>query len=143
MPVAEKVIDRVIPDPKAKAQAIAELKKLDQQGEIKKLEAEFANVSSAREREIKVATSEFAPFINKIITPCLAILITLLTFGMMSTILFSDIEQGKSYEIALYILGLLSGALMSCINYYFGSSTGSKAKSQELQDIMEKKEPRI
>ena len=62
---------------------------------------------------------------------------------MMTAILFLDITEGKSYEIALYILGLLSGALMSCINYYFGSSTGSKEKSRELQEIMEKKEPKV
>ena len=142
LPVAEKVLDRVIPDPKAKQKALQELAKLEQEGELRKIEAEFADKDSAREREIKVATSEFAPFINKIITPLLAILITFLTFGMMTAILFLDIEDGKSYEISLYILGLLSGALMSCINYYFGSSTGSKAKSQELQEVM-RKEPKI
>jgi len=38
---------------------------------------------------------------------------------------------------------LLSGALMSCINYYFGSSTGSKEKSKELQDMFSKKEPKL
>ena len=62
---------------------------------------------------------------------------------MMSAILFMDIESGKNYEISLYILGLLSGALMSCINYYFGSSTGSKEKSKELQDMFSKKEPKL
>jgi len=38
---------------------------------------------------------------------------------------------------------LLSGALMSCINYYFGSSTGSKDKSKELQELMDKREPKF
>jgi len=143
LPIGEKLVDKLIPDPEAKAKAMKELRQLEQSGELAKLSAEHANTASAREREIKVATSEFAPFINKIIVPCLAILIVLLTFGMMTAILFLDITEGKSYEIALYILGLLSGALMSCINYYFGSSTGSKEKSKELQDIMEKKEPKI
>ena len=145
LPVGEKLIDKLIPDPQAKQKALKELKQMEKSGELARLSADHANTASAREREMKIANSEFAPMLNKIITPCLAILITLLTFGMMSTILFSDIEQGKSYEIALYILGLLSGALMSCINYYFGSSTGSKAKSQELQDIMtmDKKEPKL
>tara|TARA_R110002126_G_C10338699_1_gene490578 strand:- start:491 stop:946 length:456 start_codon:yes stop_codon:yes gene_type:complete len=143
LPVAEKVLDKILPDPEAKAKAILELQKLEQSGELKKIEVEFQNVDSAREREMKIANSEFAPMVNKVIVPCLAILIVFLTFGMMSAILFMDIESGKNYEISLYILGLLSGALMSCINYYFGSSTGSKEKSKELQDMFSKKEPKL
>ena len=143
LPIGEKLVDKLIPDPQAKANALKQLKELEQSGELAKLSAEHANTASAREREVRVVTSAFAPFLNKIIVPCLAILIVFLTFGMMSAILFMDIESGKNYEISLYILGLLSGALMSCINYYFGSSTGSKEKSRELQEIMEKKEPRV
>jgi|TARA_R110002074_G_scaffold159582_1_gene316906 hypothetical protein len=143
LPVAERVLDKVLPDPEAKAKAILELQKLEQNGELRKIEAEHTNTASAREREVAVVTSNVAPFINKIIVPCLAILIVFLTFGMMSAILFMDIESGKNYEISLYILGLLSGALMSCINYYFGSSTGSKEKSKELQDMFSKKEPKL
>jgi len=143
MPLGTKLVERLIPDKEARAKAMLELKSMEQSGELAKISAEHANTASAREREIKVATSEFAPFINKIIVPCLALLIVFLTFGMMTAILFLDVEQGKSYEISLYILGLLSGALMSCINYYFGSSTGSKEKSRELQDIMDKKEPKL
>ena len=143
LPVAEKVLDKILPDPEAKAKAVLELQKLEQSGELKKIEVEFQNVDSAREREMKIANSEFAPMVNKVIVPCLAILIVFLTFGMMSAILFMDIESGKNYEISLYILGLLSGALMSCINYYFGSSTGSKEKSKELQDMFSKKEPKL
>ena len=143
LPVAEKVLDKILPDPEAKAKAVLELQKLEQSGELKKIEVEFQNVNSAREREMKIANSQFAPMVNKIIVPCLAILIVFLTFGMMSAILFMDIESGKNYEISLYILGLLSGALMSCINYYFGSSTGSKEKSKELQDMFSKKEPKL
>tara|TARA_R110000796_G_scaffold39133_1_gene97877 strand:+ start:172 stop:627 length:456 start_codon:yes stop_codon:yes gene_type:complete len=143
LPVAEKVLDKILPDPEAKAKAVLELQKLEQSGELKKIEVEFQNVDSAREREMKIANSQFAPMVNKIIVPCLAILIVFLTFGMMSAILFMDIESGKNYEISLYILGLLSGALMSCINYYFGSSTGSKEKSKELQDMFSKKEPKL
>jgi len=143
LPVAERVLDKVLPDPEAKAKAILELQKLEQNGELRKIEAEHTNTASAREREVAVVTSNVAPFINKIIVPCLAILIVFLTFGMMSAILFMDIESGKNYEISLYILGLLSGAFMSCINYYFGSSTGSKEKSKELQDMFSKKEPKL
>ena len=143
LPVGEKLIDKLIPDPQAKQKALKELKQMEQSGELARLSADNANTASAREREMKIANSEFAPMVNKIIVPCLAILIVFLTFGMMSAILFMDIESGKNYEISLYILGLLSGALMSCINYYFGSSTGSKDKSKELQELMDKREPKF
>jgi len=72
LPVAEKVLDKILPDPEAKAKAILELQKLEQNGELKKIEVEFQNVDSAREREMKIANSEFAPMVNKIIVPCLA-----------------------------------------------------------------------
>ena len=64
LPVAEKVLDRVIPDPKAKQKAIEALKELDQKGELAKIEAEFADKQSAREREMKIANSEFAPHVK-------------------------------------------------------------------------------
>ena len=79
---------------------------------------------------MKIFNSELPSVVNKIIFPCLGIL-------------FMGIESGKNYEISLYILGLLSGALMSCIAYYFGSSTGSKEKSKELQDLMDKGKPKL
>jgi len=144
LPVGEKLIDKLIPDPQAKQKALKELKQMEQSGELARLSADHANTASAREREMKIANSEFAPMLNKIITPCLAILITLLTFGMMSAILFLDVDEGKTYEIALFLLGVLSSSLVSVLNYYFGSSTGSKEKSQELQDLMDKKkEPKL
>ena len=61
LPVAEKVIDRVIPDPKAKQEALKELAELEQKGELAKIEAEFGDKQSAREREMRIANSEFAP----------------------------------------------------------------------------------
>ena len=143
LPLGQTLVERLIPDKEARAKAMLELKSMEQSGELARLSADHANTASAREREMKIANSEFAPMVNKIIVPCLAILIVFLTFGMMSAILFMDIESGKNYEISLYILGLLSGALMSCINYYFGSSTGSKEKSKELQDMLSKKEPKL
>jgi len=144
LPLGQTLVERLIPDKEARAKAMLELKSMEQSGELARLSADHANTASAREREMKIANSEFAPMLNKIITPCLAILITLLTFGMMSAILFLDVDEGKTYEIALFLLGVLSSSLVSVLNYYFGSSTGSKEKSQELQDLMDKKkEPKL
>ena len=144
LPVGEKLIDKLIPDPQAKQKALKELKQMEQSGELARISAEHQNTAGARARETKIAISEFAPTINKIIVPILALVIVFLTFGMMSAILFLDVDEGKTYEIALFLLGVLSSSLVSVLNYYFGSSTGSKEKSQELQDLMDKKkEPKL
>ena len=49
LPVAEKVLDKILPDPEAKAKAILELQKLEQNGELRKIEAEHTNTASARD----------------------------------------------------------------------------------------------
>jgi len=144
MPLGTKLVERLIPDKEARAKAMLELKSMEQSGELARISAEHQNTADARARETKIAISEFAPTINKIIVPILALVIVFLTFGMMSAILFLDVDEGKTYEIALFLLGVLSSSLVSVLNYYFGSSTGSKEKSQELQDLMDKKkEPKL
>lgn len=144
LPIGEKLIDKLVPDPQAKQKALKELKQMEESGELARISAEHQNTADARARETKIAISEFAPTINKIIVPILALVIVFLTFGMMSAILFLDVDEGKTYEIALFLLGVLSSSLVSVLNYYFGSSTGSKEKSQELQDLMDKKrEPKL
>lgn len=142
LPVAEKVLDRVIPDPKAKQKAIEALKELDQKGELAKIEAEFADKQSAREREMKIANSEFAPMLNKIVTPILALGTVILAFGLFLVIIFVEVDP-QSKDILIYVLGTLSSAVTMVLGYYFGSSLSSKDKTKELADLMDKKEPRV
>jgi hypothetical protein len=44
-----------------------------------------------------------------------------------------------SKDILIYVLGALTSAVTMVLGYYFGSSAGSKEKSAQLDDIMEKK----
>lgn len=56
--VAGKVLDRVIPDPKAKAEAQLELLKLAQQGELKQLEADVTLATAQTDiNKIEAASS--------------------------------------------------------------------------------------
>ena len=142
LPVAEKVLDRVIPDPKAKQKAIEALKELDQKGELAKIEAEFADKQSAREREMKIANSEFAPMLNKIVTPILALGTVILAFGLFLVIIFVEVNP-QSKDILIYVLGTLSSAVTMVLGYYFGSSLSSKDKTIELSDLMDRKEPKV
>jgi hypothetical protein len=47
--------------------------------------------------------------------------------------------DADSKDILIYVLGALTSAVTMVLGYYFGSSAGSKEKSQQLDDILEKK----
>ena len=136
--IGEKVLDKVMPDPNAKAEAQAKLMEMAQQGQLAELEASVKDMASARDREIKIATSESAPLLNKIVTPVLALGTVCLSFILFAVILFVPVDQ-SSKDIIIYVLGALTSAVTMILGYYFGSSVGSKDKSQQLDDILEKK----
>jgi len=136
--IGEKVLDKVVPDPNAKAEAQAKLMELAQQGQLAELEAFTKDMASARDREIKIATSEAAPLLNKIVTPVLALGTVCLSFILFAVILFVPVDQ-SSKDIIIYVLGALTSAVTMILGYYFGSSVGSKDKSQQLDEILEKK----
>jgi hypothetical protein len=136
--IGEKVLDKVLPDPEAKAKAQASLMEMAQRGELAQLEAQVKEMQSARDREVQIATSEFAPMLSKIVTPLLALGTVGLTFILFGVIIFVDVDA-DSKDILIYVLGALTSAVTMVLGYYFGSSAGSKEKSAQLDDIMEKK----
>ena len=136
--IGEKVLDKVIPDPGAKAEAQAKLMEMAQKGELAQIEAHVKEMQSARDREVQIATSEHAPLINKIVTPVLALGTVVLSFILFGVIIFVDV-QSESKDIIIYVLGALTSAVTMILGYYFGSSVGSKEKSQQLDEILEKK----
>lgn len=136
--IGEKVLDKVIPDPGAKAEAQAKLMELAQKGELAQLEAHVKEMQSARDREVQIATSEHAPLINKIVTPVLALGTVVLSFILFGVIIFVDVDN-ESKDIIIYVLGALTSAVTMILGYYFGSSVGSKEKSLQLDEILEKR----
>jgi hypothetical protein len=52
--IGEKVLDKVLPDPEAKAEAQAKLMEMAQQGELAQLEAQVKEMQSARDREVRL-----------------------------------------------------------------------------------------
>lgn len=140
-----KLIDRLIPNPEAKAAATLELAKLQESGELARManetsltEAFLADTASARDRETKIATSDSAPTINKVIGPYLAIGIIGSAVILFICMIFGvDESLGTSQkEIMLYILGVLSSLCTQVVSYFFGSSRGDAAKDQHLREIM-------
>jgi hypothetical protein len=136
--IGEKVLDKVLPDPAAKAEAQAKLMEMAQKGQLAELEAMTKEMDSARKREIEIATSQFAPMINKIVTPILALGTVGLTFLLFGVIVFVEVKP-EAKDIIIYVLGALTSAVTMVLGYYFGSSQGSKEKSMQLDEILDKK----
>jgi hypothetical protein len=136
--IGEKVLDKVMPDPNAKAEAQAKLMEMAQRGELAQLESHVKEMQSARDREIQIATSSAAPMLNKIVTPVLALGTVGLTFILFGVIIFVDVDS-DSKDILIYVLGALTSAVTMVLGYYFGSSAGSKEKSSQIDELLGKK----
>jgi hypothetical protein len=133
--IGEKVLDRVLPDQEKASEAKLRLAELAQTGNLKELETYVKDLDSARQREASIASSEHAPLINKIITPILALAITGLSFVLFAVLIFVDVTA-QAKDILIYILGVLSALVTQVASYYFGSSMGSKDKSEELKRVI-------
>ena len=143
LPIGEKLVERLIPDPTARAKAMKELRAMEQKGELAKLEAEYADRDSARARETAIATSENASWLNKCVTPILALGTVTMSFALFLVIIFADVDVNSgAKDILVYVLGALNSATTMVLAYYFGSSVGSKDKTEEIKGLM-KKEPKI
>lgn len=125
--VGGKIIDKLLPDPEARAKAQLDLAKLAQDGELaqmaneaKLFEVEVDDRKSAR--EMQSATRSRMPAI-------LAILVTIGFFGILYALMMGIAKPSNELMI---MLGSLGTAWSGIIAYYFGSSAGSQAKTDAL-----------
>jgi len=120
--IGGKLIDKLIPDPEAKAKAQLELATLAQNGELAQLQAD---VSEQQELTKRVQADMMSDsWLSKNIRPMtlIFILITYTVFGMMSA---WDIEVNNNYVELLGQWGML------IMSFYFGGRT--------LEKVMEMK----
>ena len=105
--------------------------------DLAELELRLKDVDSARDRETAIATSKDAPLLNKIVTPVLALGIVGLTFILFGVVMFdaSPVEASRK-DILIYVLGVLSAIATQIVSYYFGSSAGSKEKTEQLKEAL-------
>jgi hypothetical protein len=120
----EAVTNAIQSDP----EAAMKLREID----LKEIEAHAKDRDSARNRETAIATSAAAPYINKVVTPILALGVVGLSFILFAILIFVDVKP-EAKDILIYILGVLSAAVTQILSYYFGSSQGSKDKSEEAK----------
>ena len=139
-----EVVDEYVTTDEERMQLEAEIAKtkMNYDLEMQKLsvrdrELLVQDVGSARSMQAETQASEHASKLAKNIVPVMAILTTLLTFGMFFMFVFSDqieLSQDKK-EIVLYILGVLSALTTQIYSFYFGSSQGSSDKNKIMEKL--------
>ena len=136
-------LDKVITTKAEKMQLDNEMNKaeMDYQEDMQKLSIEerqlmYQDTASARQREQVLSQSPTATKLGKNISSYLAIAATALCFAMFYILVFTNTlsgpENADRKQIVVYILGVLSALLTQVYGYYFGSSAGSAAKSQTI-----------
>lgn len=124
----EDTIEAVTAAIQSDPDAAIKLREID----LKEIEAHAKDRDSARDREVQIATSGAAPTLNKVVTPILALGVVGLSFLLFAILIFVDVKP-EAKDILIYILGVLSAAVTQILSYYFGSSQGSKDKSEEAK----------
>jgi uncharacterized membrane protein (DUF106 family) len=124
--IGEKVLDKVLPDPEARAKAQAMLLEMQQKGELAKLQADMNeqdNLTKRAEADMKSDS-----WLSKNIRPMtlIFILVTYTVFGMMSA---WEIEVNNNYVELLGQWGML------IMSFYFGGRTLEK-----IMDMKAKKD---
>jgi hypothetical protein len=143
--VGGKLIDKLIPDPEAKAKAQLELAKMAQDGELAKmandtkvLEITNANTDSARNMNAKIQESESASWLAKNTAYALDIGIVTATIFLAWFAFMKGVPEANK-ELVYMALGSLITMCGTVLNFHRGSSQGSKDKGGEIQKLKEQK----
>ena len=115
--IGGKLIDKLIPDPEAKAKAQQELLQMQQEGKLAELNADNIEAQELTKRQAADMMSD--SWLSKNIRPMtlVFILMTYTTFAMMSA---WDIEVNNNYVELLGQWGML------IMSFYFGGRTLEK-----------------
>jgi hypothetical protein len=115
--VGMKLVDKLIPDPEAKAKAQLDLAKLAQEGKLADIQADVVEQQELTKRQQADMLSD--SWLSKNIRPMtlIAILTGYFTFAMMSAF---DIDTNKAYVELLGQWGML------IMSFYFGGRTLEK-----------------
>jgi uncharacterized membrane protein (DUF106 family) len=121
--VGMKILDKVIPDPTAKAEAQAKLLELQQQGRLAEIQADTAEQQELTKRQESDMASD--SWLSKNIRPMtlIAILAGYFTFAMMSAF---GMESNQNYVTLLGNWGML------VMSFYFGGRTLEKIADMKL-----------
>jgi hypothetical protein len=117
MSIGEKVLDRVLPDPAAKAQALAELTKIQQEGKLAELNADNIEAQELTKRMQADMTSD--SWLSKNIRPMTLIYI-------LTAYLALALFDAFGLDISDSFVSLLGQWGMLVMSFYFGGRTLEK-----------------
>ena len=109
---------------------------------LKELDLEYAKLEvadrdSARQAYAAVATSEYSTKLDKIVVPVLALGVVGLAFTLIGVLMFVNTPQDQQ-QIIIFALGFITSAAGQVLSFYFGSSQGSKDKTEEIKGMLKK-----
>jgi hypothetical protein len=117
MSIGEKVLDRVLPDPQAKAQALAELTKLQNEGKLAELNADNIEAQELTKRMQADMASD--SWLSKNIRPMTLIYI-------LTAYLALALFDAFGLDISDNFVSLLGQWGMLVMSFYFGGRTLEK-----------------
>lgn len=121
----EDTVEAVAAHLTANPEAAAKLAEID----VRKLELENADRDSARKAHMAIATSPDAHWLEKLTMPILALGTVALAFLLIGILLFINIPDSQE-NIIIFALGFITSAATQVLSFYFGSSQGSKDKTE-------------
>ena len=98
---------------------------------LEKLQMYLADKQNAREMNVGISANEKVPLIKKIYPEILATIVVIATFAMFYLSVSVNLEPPKE-KVVMLLLGTLNTALGMVLSFYFGSSIGSKEKTEVL-----------
>ena len=122
MSIGEKVLDRVLPNPEAKAQALAELTKIQQEGKLAELNAD--NIENQELTKRLEADMKSDSWLSKNIRPLTMVYI-------LSAYLVLALLDAAGLDISDNFVSLLGQWGMLVMSFYFGGRTLEKVMNMK------------
>jgi hypothetical protein len=131
--VEEKLGITLTPDADGKLSdsKLSSLKEAAMKHEEFMFEQEVKDRGDARAMHLAIATNPDVHWLEKLVMPILALGIVCVAFLLVGILMFVNIPDSQE-NIVIYALGFLTSAATQVISFYFGSSQGSKDKSDAL-----------
>jgi hypothetical protein len=130
-PIVDKalgIIDKAVTDKDLKMQLTHEIMTMDLTNEMESLKSDVEDRSSARERQAQMR--DWTPNILA------GIFIGGYLYSLYGVLSGSITIPEGNKEIAYILMGVLTASVTQIMNYFYGSSSGSKKKTSVLNDAL-------
>ncbi len=96
--------------------------------------AYLSDMNSAREMNVRIATSNVTPKLDKIAPYLLAFFITVGFFGLLGFLMMYEVPK-ENKDILNVMLGSLGTAWLGVVHFFYSSSVGSKDKDATIEKL--------